>query len=157
MRTRRVRWKAFFIILKGLSISKKFLRLESAPWMLWNSTSWSRLKLTVWIQLALHPWDPFLINNCNMTGSVIQWNVIQNVLLALKPNIYCFCLIICVIFECPSNRRIIYGPELNLWNNVFYYQLLIHIKRKFFGPIFFKTSYSEGEFPRGYWINTATC
>ena len=29
--------------------------------MLWNSTSWGRLKLTVQIQLALHPCDPFLI------------------------------------------------------------------------------------------------
>ena len=55
-----------------------------------------------------------------MTGSIVEkayfavWNAIQNVLLTLKPNIYCFCLIICVIFAYPINKRIIYGPELNL-------------------------------------------
>ena len=32
--------------------------------MLWNSTSWSRLKLAVQIQLSFHPCNPFLINNC---------------------------------------------------------------------------------------------
>ena len=37
--------------------------------MLWNSTSCSRLKLTVQIQLALHPCDPFLINNRNITSN----------------------------------------------------------------------------------------
>ena len=37
--------------------------------MLCNSLSSSRLKLTVQIQLALHPSDPFLINNHNMTGN----------------------------------------------------------------------------------------
>ena len=41
------------------------------------------------------------------------WNVIQNVL--LTNLIYtAFCLIICVIFAYSSNKRIIYGPELNL-------------------------------------------
>ena len=55
-----------------------------------------------------------------MTGSIVEkayfavWNAIQNVLLTLKPNIYCFCLIICVIFAYPSNERIIYGSQLNL-------------------------------------------
>ena len=40
--------------------------------MLWNSTSWSRLKLTVQIQLALHPCNPFLINNRNMAGNSVE-------------------------------------------------------------------------------------
>ena len=35
--------------------------------MLWNSTFWSHLKLTVQIRIALDPCDPFLINNHNMT------------------------------------------------------------------------------------------
>ena len=39
---------------------------------LWNPTSWSRLKLTVQTQLALHPCDPFLINNRNMTGNSVE-------------------------------------------------------------------------------------
>ena len=41
-------------------------------------------------------------------------DVIQNILLTLKPNIYCFCLIICVIFAYPSNKCMMYGPEVNL-------------------------------------------
>ena len=87
--------------------------------MLRNLTSLSRLKLTVQIQLVLYPCDPFLINNRNMTGNIVEkcfavWNVIQNVLLTLKPNIYCFCLVICVIFAYPSNKHIIYGPQPNL-------------------------------------------
>ena len=40
--------------------------------MLWNSTSWSRLKLTVQIQLALYLCDPFLINNRNMAGNSVE-------------------------------------------------------------------------------------
>ena len=58
--------------------------------MLWNSTSSSRLKLTVQIQLTLHPYDQFLINNRNMTGSSVEkqsfpvWKLIQNVVLTLK-------------------------------------------------------------------------
>ena len=59
-----------------------------------------------------------LINNRNLTGNIIEkcfavWNMAQNVLLTLKPNIYCVCLIICVIFAYPSNKRKIYGPRLN--------------------------------------------
>ena len=40
--------------------------------MLWNSTSWSRLKLTVQIQLALYLCDPFLINNRIMAGNSVE-------------------------------------------------------------------------------------
>ena len=40
--------------------------------MLWNSFSLSHLKLTVQIQLALHPCDPFLINQRNMTGNSVE-------------------------------------------------------------------------------------
>ena len=40
--------------------------------MLWDSTSWSRLKLLVEIQSLLHPCDTFLINNRNMTGSSVE-------------------------------------------------------------------------------------
>ena len=49
---------------------------------------------TDWV--ALHLCDPFLLNIRNVTGNVVEkkcfavWNVIQNVLLTLKPNIYCF-------------------------------------------------------------------
>ena len=64
--------KAFFIAFKGLLVTKNCLRLESAPLMLWYSTSYSRLKLTVQIQLALHLCDPFVINNRNMTGNSIE-------------------------------------------------------------------------------------
>ena len=59
-----------------------------------------------------------------MTGSIVEkayfavWNAIQNVLLTLKPNIYCFCLIIYVIFPYPSNKRINYGLQLNLISTV---------------------------------------
>ena len=55
-----------------------------------------------------------------MTRNIVEkkcfavWNMIQNVLLTLKPNVYCFYLIICVIFAYPSNKRVIFGPELNL-------------------------------------------
>ena len=40
--------------------------------MLWNSTSWSRLKLTVQIQLALNLCNPFLINNRKMAGDSLE-------------------------------------------------------------------------------------
>ena len=53
--------------------------------MLWNSTSWSRLKLSVQIQLAFYPCDPFLTNNCSMTGnSVEKCFVVLNVKLEVK-------------------------------------------------------------------------
>ena len=35
-------------------------------------TSRSCLRLTVEIQLAFHPSDPFLINNQNMTGNSVE-------------------------------------------------------------------------------------
>ena len=70
MRTRRV--FSFFIIFKGFSVSKNFLRLDSAPLMLWNSISSSRLKLTAQIQLVLPPCDMFLINNSNMTDNSVE-------------------------------------------------------------------------------------
>ena len=71
-REKYLRWKAFLSILKGLSVSKNFLRLENATLIMWNSTFWSRLKLTVQIQLALHLCDPFFINNRNMTGNIVE-------------------------------------------------------------------------------------
>ena len=40
--------------------------------MLWNSTSLSRIKLTVEIQLANNPYNQFLINNRNMTGNSVK-------------------------------------------------------------------------------------
>ena len=40
--------------------------------MLWSSTSWSRLKLTVQIQLDLYPWDSFWTNNGNMTDDSVE-------------------------------------------------------------------------------------
>ena len=110
--------------------------------MLWNSSSWSRLKLTVQVQLAFHPCDPFLLHNRDMIGNIVEkqcfavWNVIQNVLLTSKPNICCFCLIICVIFADPSNKPIIYGPQLLSLKPCI--QLFISIERKFFGSILFQ-------------------
>ena len=62
-----------------------------------------------------------------MAGNSVEkcfavWIVIQNVLLTLKPDMYFFCLehhyqdsfALLNIFAYPSNKRIIYGPELNL-------------------------------------------
>ena len=40
--------------------------------MPWNSTSWSCLKLTVQIQLALYPCNLFLTNNCNTTDNGVE-------------------------------------------------------------------------------------
>ena len=40
--------------------------------MLWNSYSWSHLKLTAQIQLAVLPCDSFLINNRNMTCNSVE-------------------------------------------------------------------------------------
>ena len=57
------------------------------PVILWNSTSWSRLKLTVQIRLVLSPCDPFLTNNRNMTGnSVEKCFEVLNVKLEVKPR-----------------------------------------------------------------------
>ena len=54
--------------------------------MLWNSTSWSVLKLTVPTELPHHPWDPFLINNYNMTGNSVENHcfIVLNVKLQVK-------------------------------------------------------------------------
>ena len=89
--------------------------------MPWNSTSWSRLKSAIQIQLALYPWDPFLIV----------------LVIALKNNILRFCsklsidfktccllfssrtplptrLAVLEIFAYPRNKCVICGSELNL-------------------------------------------
>ena len=59
--------------------------------ILWNSTSWSRIKLTVQIQLALYLCDPFLINNRNMVrDSVEKCFVVLNVKLEVKPRFKTF-------------------------------------------------------------------
>ena len=53
--------------------------------MFCNSTSWSHLKLTVQIQLALYLCNPFLINNCKMAGdSLEKCFVVLNVKLVVK-------------------------------------------------------------------------
>ena len=54
--------------------------------MMCNSTSSSRLWLTVQTQFALHPCDPFLRNNRNMTGNSVQKHgfVLRNVKLQVK-------------------------------------------------------------------------
>ena len=54
--------------------------------MLWNSTSWSRLKLTVQIQLAFYQCDSFLIDNRNTTGNSIETKcfVVLNAKLEVK-------------------------------------------------------------------------
>ena len=54
-------------------------------WSLLWSIYWSRLKLTAQIQLALHPCDPLLIKNSNMTGkSVEKCFVVLNAKLLVK-------------------------------------------------------------------------
>ena len=52
--------------------------------MLWNST-WSRLKLTVQIQLAIHPCDP-IFDKCNITGNSVEKHcfVVLNAKLQVK-------------------------------------------------------------------------
>ena len=40
--------------------------------LLWSSTSWNHLKLTVQIQLALHPCDSFLMNNRNIIDKNVE-------------------------------------------------------------------------------------
>ena len=102
--------------------------------MLRKSTSWSRLKLTVQIQLALHSCNPFLINNRNMTGNIIEKKcfVVLNVKLYVKLRFKAFfhfktCYIrfsprtplqtrlnLLEIFAYPSNKRVTYWAELNL-------------------------------------------
>ena len=53
--------------------------------MLWNFASWSRLKLTVQIQLAFYLCDPFSVNNRNIAGnSVEKCFVVLNVKLEVK-------------------------------------------------------------------------
>ena len=67
------------------------------------------------------------MNNRNMTGNSVEkrfavWNVIQDVLLTLKPNVYSSSLehhdqdgfVFLEIFANPSSKLIIYGPELNI-------------------------------------------
>ena len=87
-------------------------------------------------------------------------NVIQNILLTLKPNLYCFCLehhyqhgLFClkylhiVAYNLPTETESL-KPCI---------QLFLPIKMTFFGLFFFRTSRSVGEFPNGYLINIATC
>ena len=54
--------------------------------MLWNSTSGRYLKLTVEIELAPDPCDPFLINNRNMTCNSVEnyCFVVLNIKLQVK-------------------------------------------------------------------------
>ena len=54
--------------------------------ILWNSTFWSRLTWAVHMQLAHHPFDPFLINNLIMTGNSVEkhCSVMFNVKLQVK-------------------------------------------------------------------------
>ena len=54
--------------------------------MLWKSTFLSNLKVTVQIHFALHPCDPFLTNNCNMTGNGVKKHclIVLNVKLHVK-------------------------------------------------------------------------
>ena len=59
--------------------------------ILWNSTFWSRLTWAVQIQLAHHPFDPFLINNLIMTSnSVEKRSVMLNVKLQVKLRLKTF-------------------------------------------------------------------
>ena len=145
MRVVIVWWKAFFVIFKGLSIFKNFLRRETLL-MLWNSISWSHLKLTVQIR-ALHPCEPFLINKHKVT------------VIALKNN----------VLLCRMWFKIFYWLQ-NLIYTAFYlyFAIFLHIlatvlkfrdqswSSKFSGQFFFRTSCREGEFHRDYLINIAT-
>ena len=98
--------------------------------MLWNSTSWSYLKLTVQIQLALHPCDPFVITNCSMTDISVKnyCFVVLNVKLLGKLRFKMFCWLLKLLyialtlntttntacFAYSSKKCVVYGPELNL-------------------------------------------
>ena len=68
--------------------------------MLWNSTSWSFLKLTVPVEVPLHPWDPFLISNCSMTGNSVENNcfVVLNVKLQVKLRFKIFYWLLKVLY-----------------------------------------------------------
>ena len=91
-----------------------------------------------------------------------MWNSIEDVLLTLKPNIYCFCIehhyqdgfILLEMFAYPRNKRIIYRPELNskTVNSV-----ICSYKKIFSDLIFSRTSRREREYHRSYLINVATC
>ena len=54
--------------------------------MLWKSTSSFSLNVTVPIQFALHPCDPFFINNCNMIRNSVEKHcfVVLNLKLHVK-------------------------------------------------------------------------
>ena len=105
----------------------------STSWNLWNSTSWSRLNLTVQIQLALYPCDLFKKSYRNMTGNSVKKRfVFLNIKLEVKlrfkmvyfetcryvlpspwiPLLTRFVLI--TLFAYPSNKCVIYGLELKL-------------------------------------------
>ena len=102
--------------------------------MVWNSISRSRLKLIVQTQLNFYSCYPFLINNCNMAGSSVEkYKVfVLNVKLVVKRRFKRFYLlenlfqrllpctplpiqfVLPQIFPYPSNKSVVYGPELNL-------------------------------------------
>ena len=105
--------------------------------MMCNSTSSSRLWLTVQTQFALHPCDPFLRNNRNMTGNSVQKHgfVLRNVKLQVKLRFKTFYWLLKLLYTafawntatsglfCSKfwhilcNKRVIYGPERNLYNH----------------------------------------
>ena len=109
----------------------------STSLMLWNSTSWSRLNLTVQIQLALYPCDLFKKSYRNMTGNSVKTRfVLLNIKLEVKLRFKMFYFETCryllpspwiplltrfvliTLFAYPSNKCVIYGLELKLWNHV---------------------------------------
>ena len=85
-----------------------------------------------------------------MTGNIVEkcfavWNVIQDVFLTLKPNTYCFYLIIWAIFAYPSNKCIIYGPELI---SKTMYSVIYSYKKEIFRSILFQNTSQRRGIPQ---------
>ena len=90
------------------------------PLMLRNSTSRSRLKLTVQMKLSLYPCDPFLINSYNVTGNKVEKHclVVLNVKLQVKLEFKTFywilnCYILLSLWT-PLSARLVFLEFLHI-------------------------------------------
>lgn len=112
--TRATCWIVSKISNSGNNIKLLFLCCHYCGWLLcrnywkyltlWNSTSWSWLKLIFHIQFTIYLCDPYLINNCIVTGSSVGklWPVLLNIKLKVKLRFGTFCwLLECYILFLP--------------------------------------------------------
>ena len=88
-----------------------------------------------------------------MTGNSVDkcfavWNVIQDALLTLNSDIYCFCI--------KHHYQQAYNLKTGTESLKPYIQLFFPIKKKFFGSNLFQKSQSKDELLRGYLIVRAT-